>query len=57
MHSLANLQDLIPTLAGTYIYKQHNPAKVGTNVDLLESVFHLYAYMDVPIYPVGVVFV
>ena len=28
-YSLANLQDLIPTLAGSYDYKQHNPAKVG----------------------------
>ena len=28
-HALANLQHFVPTLAGSYNYKQHNPAKVG----------------------------
>ena len=28
-HTLANIQDLIPTLAGILIHKQHKPAKVG----------------------------
>ena len=41
-HSLANLQDLIPSYFDRYDYKQHNPTKVGIKfLDLLESVFYL----------------
>ena len=37
-HSLANLQDLIPALAGIIISSPNQPLNI---VDLLESVFHL----------------
>ena len=46
--SPANVQDLIPTLAGIIISSTIQP-KWGLNlVDLLEMVFHLYIYMDAP---------
>ena len=53
-HSLANLQDLIPTLAGIIISSTIQP-KEGLNlVDLLESVFHLCIHGRT--YPAGVAF-
>ena len=51
-HSLANLQDLISTLAGIIISSTIQP-KQGLNlVDLLESVFHLCIHGCT--YPAGV---
>ena len=53
-HSLANLQDLIPTLAGIIISSTIQQ-KLGLNlVDLLDSVFHLCIHGCA--YPAGVVF-
>ena len=53
-HSLANLQDLIPTLAGIIISSTIQP-KQGLNlVGLLESVFHLSIHGCT--YPAKVVF-
>ena len=43
-HSLANLQDLIPTLAGTITRSTNQPKWELNLVDLLESVLHLYMH-------------
>ena len=48
-HSLANLQDLIHTFAGTIVNKQHKPAKVGINscrfARECASFIHVWVYL------------
>ena len=49
-HSLTNLEDLIPTLAGISTDKEHKPAKVGIESYRLtrECVSFVYAWMYLP---------
>ena len=47
-HFLANLQDLIPTLAGVIISSTIQPKYVGIKSCRFARVCFIYAYMDVP---------
>ena len=43
-HSLAHLQDLIPTLAGDMMYVLYHPKKGLNLVDVLENALFVHAF-------------
>ena len=47
-YTLANLHDLVPTLAVINIRKQHKPAKVGIKSCRFARVYFICACMNVP---------